>query len=106
MDPARARELLVRERERGIWEALLATPVDALDALVGKLAPYVLIGTLQGATVIGIARLLFDLPLPAGLAHERLMPLRNPGQGLVVADLERGLAARALLSGDRPVEEA
>jgi ABC-2 type transport system permease protein len=59
---------LVRERERGIWEALLATPVDALDALVGKLAPYVVIGTLQGAMVIGIARLLFDLPVPAGLA--------------------------------------
>jgi ABC-2 type transport system permease protein len=58
---------LVRERERGSWEALLATPVDALDALVGKLTPYVLIGTLQGAIVIGIARLLFELPLPAGL---------------------------------------
>jgi ABC-2 type transport system permease protein len=58
---------LVRERERGSWEALLATPVDALDALVGKLTPYVLIGTLQGAIVFGIARLLFDLPLPAGL---------------------------------------
>ena len=58
---------LVRERERGSWEALLATPVDALDALVGKLTPYVLIGTLQGVIVFGIARLLFELPLPAGL---------------------------------------
>jgi ABC-2 type transport system permease protein len=58
---------LVRERERGIWEALLATPVDALDALVGKLTPYVLIGTLQGAIAIGIARLLFELPAAAGL---------------------------------------
>jgi ABC-2 type transport system permease protein len=58
---------LVRERERGIWEALLATPVDALDALVGKLTPYVLIGTLQGAIAIGIARLLFELPSAAGL---------------------------------------
>ncbi|HEX9464209.1 MAG TPA: ABC transporter permease, partial [Alphaproteobacteria bacterium] len=45
---------LARERERGTWEALLATPVEALDALVGKLAPYVLIGTLQGAIVLGI----------------------------------------------------
>jgi len=59
---------LARERERGTWEALLATPVEALDALVGKLAPYVLIGTLQGAIVLGIARLLFDLPLPSGVA--------------------------------------
>jgi ABC-type Na+ efflux pump permease subunit len=29
---------LVRERERGSWESLLATPVDALDALIGKLS--------------------------------------------------------------------
>ena len=50
---------LVRERERGSWEALLATPIGALDALAGKLMPYLLIGTLQGMIVIGIARLLF-----------------------------------------------
>jgi ABC-2 type transport system permease protein len=53
---------LVRERERGSWEALLATPVDALDALVGKLSPYVVIGTIQAAIVLAIARLLFELP--------------------------------------------
>ena len=58
---------LVRERERGSWEALLATPIGALDALVGKLMPYLLIGTLQGMIVIGIARLLFDLPLTPGV---------------------------------------
>jgi len=33
---------LVRERERGSWETLLATPVEAIDALVGKLSPYVI----------------------------------------------------------------
>jgi ABC-2 type transport system permease protein len=54
---------LVRERERGTWETLLATPVDATDALVGKLAPYVLVGSVQAAIVIGVAHLLFDLPL-------------------------------------------
>jgi ABC-2 type transport system permease protein len=59
---------LVRERERGSWEALLATPLDAVDALFGKLAPYVLIGVMQGAIVVGIARLLFDLPLAHGTA--------------------------------------
>jgi ABC-2 type transport system permease protein len=54
---------LVRERERGSWETLLATPIDALDALVGKLSPYIIIGTIQAGSVIGVARLLFDLPL-------------------------------------------
>jgi ABC-2 type transport system permease protein len=58
---------LVRERERGSWEALLATPVDALDALIGKLSPYVVIGAAQGAVVIGLARLLFGLPVSGGI---------------------------------------
>ena len=58
---------LVRERERGSWEALLATPIDVVDALFGKLAPYVLIGVMQGAIVVGIARLLFELPLAHGV---------------------------------------
>jgi ABC-2 type transport system permease protein len=58
---------LVRERERGSWETLLATPVDAVDALVGKLSPYVIIGTVQAAVVIGIARLLFNLPATGDL---------------------------------------
>jgi ABC-2 type transport system permease protein len=58
---------LVRERERGSWEALLATPVDAIDALVGKLSPYVIIGTVQAGVVICIARWLFDLPVTGDL---------------------------------------
>jgi ABC-2 type transport system permease protein len=58
---------LVRERERGSWETLLATPVHAVDALVGKLSPYVIIGTLQAALVVWVARLLFDLPVRGDL---------------------------------------
>lgn len=59
---------LVRERERGSWETLLATPVRAADALVGKLGPYVIVGTAQAAIVIGIARVLFDLPVAGNVA--------------------------------------
>jgi ABC-2 type transport system permease protein len=58
---------LVRERERGSWETLLATPVDAVDALIGKLSPYIIIGTVQAALVICIARLLFNLPVTGDL---------------------------------------
>ncbi len=58
---------LVRERERGSWEALLVTPVTAIEVLVGKLSPYVLIGTGQAGVVIGVARLLFDLPVTGNL---------------------------------------
>jgi ABC-2 type transport system permease protein len=58
---------LVRERERGSWETLLATPVDAVDALIGKLSPYIIIGTVQAAVVICIARVLFNLPVTGNL---------------------------------------
>ena len=58
---------LVRERERGSWESLLATPVDALDALVGKLSPYIAIGTAQGTVAVCLAQLLFDLPARGGI---------------------------------------
>jgi ABC-2 type transport system permease protein len=58
---------LVRERERGSWESLLATPVDALDALIGKLSPYVAIGAVQGAVVVGLAQVLFGLPVSGGI---------------------------------------
>ena len=58
---------LVRERERGSWETLLATPVDAVDALIGKLSPYIIIGTVQAAVVMGFARLLFNLPATGNL---------------------------------------
>lgn len=54
---------LVREREQGSWESLLATPVDALDALVGKLAPYLLLGFAQATIVIFVAHGLLDMPL-------------------------------------------
>jgi ABC-2 type transport system permease protein len=54
---------LVRDREQGSWEGLLATPVTAFDALVGKLAPYVVLAMAQAIVVIVLARSLFDVPL-------------------------------------------
>lgn len=54
---------LVRERERGSWEAPLATPLSAIDALAGKLAPCILVGVLQPVLVIWVARLLIAMPL-------------------------------------------
>lgn len=53
---------LVRERDKGTWEALLAMPVTAMDALLGKLLPYLLLGVMQASIVIGMAIWLFDLP--------------------------------------------
>jgi ABC-2 type transport system permease protein len=38
-----------------------------LDALLGKLSPYVVIGAMQGAVVVGLAQLLFYLPVKGGI---------------------------------------
>src|SRR5881628_3047952 len=38
---------MTRERERGTMENLLATPVRPLEVMLGKIAPYVLIGYIQ-----------------------------------------------------------
>jgi ABC-2 type transport system permease protein len=55
---------LVRERERGSWETLLATPVRAAEALIGKLSPYLLIGLIQTAAMLALIHMMFAVPTP------------------------------------------
>ena len=59
---------MTRERERGTMENLLATPVKPLEVMVGKIAPYILIGYVQVTVVLLAARLLFDIPMVGSLA--------------------------------------
>lgn len=57
---------MARERERGTMEALLATPVQPMEVMVGKLTPYVLVGVIQAALILVLARLLFAVPMSGG----------------------------------------
>ncbi len=59
---------MTRERERGTMENLLATPVRPLEVMVGKIAPYILIGYVQVAVILLAARVLFDVPMVGSLA--------------------------------------
>src|SRR5687768_10950465 len=59
---------VTRESERGTMETLLATPLRPLEVMIGKLTPYVLVGTLQAAVIITLARLLFGVPMAGGWA--------------------------------------
>ena len=52
---------LARERENGTLEGLLTTRVRAIELWAGKLAPYVVLGLVQAACVIFIARFAFDI---------------------------------------------
>jgi ABC-2 type transport system permease protein len=59
---------VTREVERGTMESLLATPATAFEVMIGKLAPYVVVGILQTVIVLGLARLLFGVPMASTLA--------------------------------------
>ena len=54
---------MTRERERGTMENLLATPVQPLEVMVGKILPYVVIGYLQLIVIMGAAWVLFGVPM-------------------------------------------
>jgi ABC-2 type transport system permease protein len=54
---------VTRERERGTFENLLATPVTPLEVMTGKIVPYILVGVLQAVLILVAAWLLFDVPM-------------------------------------------
>jgi ABC-2 type transport system permease protein len=54
---------LVRERERGNLELLITTPVRSVELMIGKLAPYVLVGLIQTTLILAMGTWLFDVPI-------------------------------------------
>lgn len=58
---------IVREREQGTLEQLLVTPVRPFGLMLGKLAPYGLIGVVETCTVLTVMRLVFDVPINGSL---------------------------------------
>lgn len=58
---------IVREREQGNMEFLITTPVKPLELMLGKIAPYVLVGFIQTGLILTAGRLLFDLPVRGSL---------------------------------------
>lgn len=58
---------MTRERERGTMENLLATPVRPSEVMVGKILPYVLMGYVQLAVILGAAFTLFQVPMVGSL---------------------------------------
>ncbi|MDP1960593.1 MAG: ABC transporter permease [Reyranella sp.] len=52
---------VTRERERGTMENLLAMPVRPIEVMIGKIVPYIAIGSVQVIVILLVARLLFDV---------------------------------------------
>ena len=60
---------IVRERERGNLELLIATPVRTLELMIGKILPYIGIGYVQTTLILILAFSLFDVPIRGSLVH-------------------------------------
>ncbi|WP_267257573.1 ABC transporter permease [Stenotrophomonas maltophilia] len=77
---------VVRERERGNMELLIATPVSRSELMVGKVLPYAAIGLLQTTLVLVLGTWLFQVPI-----RGRLLDIYLAAVLLVLANLALGL---------------
>ena len=59
---------VTRERERGTMENLLAMPVRPLEVMVGKIVPYIAIGSVQMTVILLVAWLLFGVAVEGSVA--------------------------------------
>jgi ABC-2 type transport system permease protein len=58
---------IVREREQGTMEQLLVTPINPTGLVLGKLAPYLVIGVVEMALILLIMRWGFQVPIQGSL---------------------------------------
>ena len=58
---------VVREKERGTMESLRATPVRAIELLLGKAVPYLLVASVSAAGSLFLAWALFEVPIRGSL---------------------------------------
>ena len=82
---------LVRERERGNLEMLIATPVSPWELTIGKVLPFVGIGLLQVTIVLLLGEVLFDVPIRGSLGDLYLAAL-----AFIVATLSLGVFVSTL----------
>jgi ABC-2 type transport system permease protein len=92
---------LVRERERGTIEQLMVTPVRALEMLIGKTAPYVVIGLADSMMILAAGAFWFQVPIVGNLltlaAFSSLFVAVALGLGILIATLV-GTQQQAALS--------
>jgi ABC-2 type transport system permease protein len=93
---------IVRERERGTFEFLIATPIRRGEVMIGKIIPYLLVGHVQVALVLTLGWTIFDVPVRGRLLDLGLGALpflaAMLALGLVVSSLARTQFQAAQLS--------
>ncbi|ACL66643.1 ABC-2 type transporter [Anaeromyxobacter dehalogenans 2CP-1] len=84
---------LAREREMGTLEQVLVTPIRPAVLLAGKIAPYVIIGFVNLALLVGVASLIFGVPirgpLPVLALGTLLYLLTTLGVGLFISTISK-----------------
>jgi ABC-2 type transport system permease protein len=82
---------VVRERERGTLEQLVVTPIGKTSLMLGKMAPFLIIGYVQVGVILLLGRLLFRVPfqgsVPLLLAFTLPFILASLGLGLLFSTL-------------------
>jgi ABC-2 type transport system permease protein len=58
---------IVRERERGNMELLIATPLTSGELMIGKVLPYIGIGFIQTSVVLALGTWVFKVPINGSL---------------------------------------
>ncbi len=58
---------IVRERERGNMELLVAMPIKNFELMVGKIIPYIVIGLVQVSIILALGVVLFRVPISGSL---------------------------------------
>lgn len=87
---------LVRERERGNLELLITTPVKPMELMIGKIVPYVFVGLLQMAIILGVGHLIFAVPINGRLDQLLLAALVFISASLTLGMLISTLATTQL----------
>jgi ABC-2 type transport system permease protein len=84
---------LVRERERGNLEMLIATPVSPWELTLGKVLPFVGIGLIQVTVVLLLGKLVFSVPVRGHLievyAAALLFIIANLSLGILISTLAK-----------------
>ena len=80
---------IVRERERGNMELLIATPLTSSELMIGKVLPYVAIGLVQTSVILALGIWLFEVPIRGSVLDvylaSGLLILANLTLGLLIS---------------------
>ncbi|KAA6309061.1 ABC transporter permease, partial [termite gut metagenome] len=94
---------IVREKETGTMEVMLASPVKPIYMIVAKVVPYFVLSAINLATIILLAVFVLDVPIAGSLFWLILTSLLfivvSLSLGLLISTLVRTQVAAMLISG-------